>query len=106
MPGLDVVVVVEPDDLHEGPWAGMLATRLDHPPGRRSERAVRAALAADRARFLAEHPGTADWLPPGAAPTVVLRRPAAHPVLPMAFAPFAVTRAATLRALRPAAGPA
>ena len=105
VPGLDVAALVEPDDdPGAGPWAGMLAARLDHPD--LPERAVRGALAADRARFLAEHPGTGDWLPPGAASTVVLRSPAAHPGLPLAFAPFAVACAAALRALNAKAGPA
>ena len=102
--GLDVVALVEPDDdPGEGPWAGMLAARIDRPGS--PERAVRDALAGARVRLLAECAGGArDWLPRTAETTVALRAPAAHPGLPLAFTPFAVTDAAALRALNARSG--
>ena len=93
-----VALVEEPDGPGTGPWAGLLAARLDVPALTAHD--VHAHLAAARARLLAHCAGARDWLDPAAdITTVEVRTPAGHPGLPLAFTPVVVDDPAIHRTL-------
>lgn len=102
--GTAVGLVEVPAPGHAGPWAGLLAARLDLP--RRPEHAVRSGLDAARARLVAHRAGVRDWLDPGAELTTIeVRTPPGHPGLPLAFTPYLVADASSCRALAEGAVP-
>ena len=81
----------------DGPWAGILATRLDAPGV--LEREVLDLLALGTHALIDGHAGFEDWIPRLSDPTVRVRIPAEHRGLPIAFCPFVTTQRAALDAL-------
>ena len=102
--GAVAVLLDAPEPGHPGPWAGLLAARLDLPEV--PEHAVLTALVGVRACLVAHCAGARDWLDPAAEVTTIdVRTPREHPGLPLAFTPFVVDDASTCRALAEGAVP-
>ena len=81
----------------DGPWAGILATRLGVP--RLLERELLDLLGLGAQALIDDHEGLHDWIPRPGDPTVRVRIPAGHRGLPLAFCPFVATQRAALDAL-------
>ena len=81
----------------EGPWAGILATRLGVPG--LLERELLDLLGLGAHTLIDGHAGFDDWIPRGNDPTVRVRIPAEHRGVPLAFVPFVATQQQALEAL-------
>ena len=80
-----------------GPWAGILATRLDIPG--LLERELLDLLGLGAHALIDGHAGFEDWIPRPSDPTVRVRVPAEHRGVPLAFVPFMARQQGALEAL-------
>ena len=81
----------------EGPWAGILATRLGIPG--LLERELLDLLGLGAHGLIDGHAGFENWIPRRSDPTVRVRIPAEHRGVPLAFVPFVATQLGALEAL-------
>ena len=81
----------------DGPWAGILATRLGVPG--LLERELLELLGLGAHALIDGHAGFEDWIPRGSDPTVRVRIPAEHRGVPLTFVPFVATQQSALDAL-------
>ena len=81
----------------EGPWAGILASRLGVPDLLEREHLELLGLGAHA--LIDGHAGFQDWIPRGSDPTVRVRIPVEHRGVPLAFVPFVATQQGALDAL-------
>ena len=79
-------------------WAGLLATRLDHPCFLEAE--IRALLLEAARALIDPREDIVDWIARDRDPSVRIRKPHGHPGLPLIVAPCAVASASAARALQ------